>query len=171
MINNVRNRYFKEVLDAFTEPDFYGRYVCLPDTDAPTPAYIQNNPKLFPFFEGAIGAMDGTHICCWPSREERDLARNRKGQLSHNTLACCSFDMRFQYAVTGYDGASADATMYSQSRIADLYIPEGKFFLADAGFGICDYIMVPYRGVRYHLNEWQRGNLRYVFPPPNLRTS
>ncbi|EEB88798.1 hypothetical protein MPER_13187 [Moniliophthora perniciosa FA553] len=152
--------YFREVLDAFTEPDFYNRYVCLPDANAPIPAYILKNPKLYPFFKDAIGTADGTHICCWPSKEERELARDRKGQISHNCLVCCSFDMRVQYAVTGYDGASADATMYAQSRLADLHIPEGKYYIADAGFGTCDNLLVPYRGVRYHLNEWQRGHLR-----------
>ncbi|ESK93947.1 transposon en spm sub-class [Moniliophthora roreri MCA 2997] len=158
--NKTTSLYFHEVLDAFTEPDFYNCYVCLPDANAPIPAYILNNPKLYPFFKNAIGTVDGTHICCWPSKEEQELAQDQKGQISHNCLVCCSFDMRVQYAVTGYDGASADATMYAQSHLADLHIPEGKYYLADAGFGTCDNLMVPYRGVRYHLNEWQRGHLR-----------
>uniref|UniRef100_A0A0W0G7K3 Putative transposase n=1 Tax=Moniliophthora roreri TaxID=221103 RepID=A0A0W0G7K3_MONRR len=81
------------MLDAFTEPDFYNCYVCLPDANAPISAYILNNPKLYPFFKDAIGTVNGTHICCWPSKEERELARDRKGQISHNCLVCCSFDM------------------------------------------------------------------------------
>jgi len=38
----------------------------------------------------------------------------------------------------------------------NLTIPEGQYYLADAGFGVCDALLVPYRGVRYHLAEWGR---------------
>jgi hypothetical protein len=30
----------------------------------------------------------------------------------------------------------------------------GKYYLADSGFPLCDVLMTPYRGVRYHLKEW-----------------
>ena len=33
-------------------------------------------------------------------------------------------------------------------------IPEGKYYLADAGFGSCDALLVAYHGVHYHLREW-----------------
>lgn len=48
------------------------------------------------------------------------------------------------------------------SRLMDFLIPEGKFYLADAGFASCDTLLVPYRGVRYHLAEWGRAAVRYV---------
>ena len=47
-------------------------------------------------------------------------------------------------------------------RLTDLTIPHGKFYLADAGFPSCDSLMVPYRGVRYHLKEWALGAQRCV---------
>jgi len=104
--------------------------------------------------------MDGTHIACCPSAEERQLSRNRKGGVSQNCLACCSFDLRFQYILSGWDGSTADSTLYNNARLTDLYIPEGKYYLADAGFGICHALLVPYRGVRYHLAEWGRAAAR-----------
>ena len=52
--------------------------------------------------------------------------------------------------------------MYHDARLTDLTIPLGKYFLADAGFPICEGLLIPYRGVRYHLQEWGRANLRYV---------
>lgn len=85
--------------------------------------------------------MDGTHINCCPSAEERQTARDRKGGLTQNCLACCSFDMRFQYILSGWDGACADAEMYEASRLLDLEISEGKYYLADAGFGICGALL------------------------------
>ena len=63
----TRDRYFVEVLMAISLPGFYGKYVQLPRTDDPTLSSILNNPKWFPYFEGAVGAMDGTHIDCCPS--------------------------------------------------------------------------------------------------------
>ncbi|KAF8148475.1 hypothetical protein B0H34DRAFT_624814, partial [Crassisporium funariophilum] len=76
--NETISIYFKEMLVAFSSAGFYNEYVCLPSVDDPIPPEICNNPQWFPFFEGAIGAMDGTHICCSPSKEERVAARNQK---------------------------------------------------------------------------------------------
>jgi hypothetical protein len=140
---------------------FYNQFVRLPHADDPVHPLILNNPKYHPFFQDTIGAMDGTHIACSPSAAERDAARNRKGGVSQNTLACCSFDMRFQYMLSGWEGSAADATLFHNARHIDLRIPEGKYYLADAGFGVCDHLLVPYRGVRYHLAEWGRASVRY----------
>jgi len=96
--------------------------------------------------------MDGTHIACSPSATEHDTARNWKGGVSQNTLACCSFDMHFQYMLSGWDsGSAADATLFHNARHIDLSIPEGKYYLANAGFSVCDHLLVPYCGVCYHL--------------------
>lgn len=53
--------------------------------------------------------------------------------------------------------------MYHDARLTDLFILPGKYFLADAGFPICEGLLIPYRGARYHLQEWGRANVRYVF--------
>ena len=39
-------------------------------------------------------------------------------------------------------------------------MPLEKYLLADAGFGGSDTLLVPYRGVQYHLKEWRQANLR-----------
>lgn len=154
-------RYFHLILDSLSSPSFYQKYVQLPNiNDLQVEDFIQSNPKFSPYFNGAIGAMDGTHIDCCPSAADRHAARNRKGGISQNCLACVSFSMKFLYFVSGWEGSTADATMYSYSRQVDLHIPENKYYLADAGFGICDSLLVPYRGVRYHLAEWGRANTR-----------
>ena len=44
--------------------------------------------------------------------------------------------------------------MFYDARITDLHIPVGKYYLADAGFPICEALVIPKRGVRYHLAEW-----------------
>ncbi|KAG2029180.1 hypothetical protein BDR03DRAFT_842105, partial [Suillus americanus] len=41
-----------------------------------------------------------------------------------------------------------------------LKLPPGKSFLADAGFPSRPELLVPYRGVHYHLAEWGRTSIR-----------
>jgi hypothetical protein len=130
----------------------------LPDAASPTPLEITQNPKFYPYFADAIGAIDGTHIACHPSSEERHAARNRKGTLTQNCLAACSFDMSFLYMLSGWEGSAADARIYHDARTTDLAIPASKYYLADAGFASCNELLVPYRGVRYHLSEWGRAD-------------
>ena len=63
------------------------------------------------------------------------------------------------YVVTGWDGLTADATMWHEAHSDDLAIPEGKYLLADAGFSLSGTLLVPYQGVRYHLKEWRQAEL------------
>jgi hypothetical protein len=114
--------------------------------DDPVPEAIRSNLKIFPFFQDAIGSMDGTHINCAPSVAGREASRNRKGGVSMNCLACCSQDMRFLYILSGWEGSTADATLFLYARVNDIIVPEGKYYFADAGFGSCDAALVPDRG-------------------------
>ena len=122
------------------------------------------SPKIthdpwFQFFSGCIGAIDGMHICAFVPIEEHPTMHNRKGYLSQNCLFMCDFDLLFTYAMTGWDGASADTTLWHRAHQNDLQMPLGKYLLVDAGFGGSDTLLVPYRGVRYHLKEWHQANL------------
>lgn len=153
-------RYYRSILEALSSDPFYSRYVHLPPVDAPTPDEISSNPKFHPFFKDALGGMDGTQVASHPCAAERAASRNRKGFVSQNVLACSDFNLMFQYVLSGWEGSAADSTMYHDARLTDLPIPPGKFFLADAGFPACDSLLVPYRGVRYHLAEWGRASVR-----------
>ncbi len=120
---------------------------------------VAYNPKFFPFFEDAVGAIDGTHILVSPPIGERAAFRDRKGNLSQNVLAACNFDMKFTDLMTGWEGSVADSTLWVEGqRSGAVSIPEGKYVLGDAGFPNCDKCLTPYRAIRYHLQEWARGN-------------
>jgi hypothetical protein len=151
------------VLHLFSTPPFYTKYVKLQSTQDPVPPFIANNSKFSPFFDSAIGAIDGTHFDCAPPKAELPATRDRKGGTTQNCLAICDFDLMFKYIFSGWDGSTSDSTMYHDARLTDLTIPVGKYFLADAGFPICEGLLIPYRGVRYHLQEWGRANVRYVY--------
>ena len=144
----------------FSSPPFYSDNVHLPTADTPLSSKIQDNPLFFPFLRDAIGAIDGTHINANVTLEERQASRNRKGGVTQNCLAACDFDLKFTYIFSGWDGSTADATMFHDARLTDLPVPHGKYYLADAGFQTCDAFLIPYRGVRYHLAEWGRADLQ-----------
>jgi len=160
VFNFLTGRYFKTMLMAFSSAPFYDSQVQLPRISDPIPPEIRDNPKRYPFFKDAIGAIDGTHINCSPSEQERQAARNRKGLLTQNCLMACSFDLRFLYVLSGWEGSAADSLVFHNARFTSFPIPQGKYYLADAGFPLCDQLLVPYRGVRYHLAEWGRANVR-----------
>ena len=61
-----------------------------------------------PFFDGCIGAMDGTHIEVIVDKGVRDNHINRKGKPTQNVVAVCDFDMRFTYVGAGTEGSAHD---------------------------------------------------------------
>ena len=60
--------------------------------------------------------------------------------------------------LTGWEGSATDAHVFEDASTTDLYIPPGKFLLADAGYPLWPNLLVPYRGVHYHLAEWGRAS-------------
>lgn len=119
---------------------------------------ILNNHDFYPYFRDCIGAIDGTHLPAFVPEDKCAPYRNRKGNISQNVLAGCSFDFKFVYILSGWEGSASDSLVYQDARATDFQIPEGKYYLADAGYPNTDTLLVPYRGVRYHLKEW--GNHR-----------
>ena len=129
------------------------KYDKLPSASDPPADYLISNPKFWPFFEGCLGAIDVSHIACTLSVEDQANSRNCKGFLSQNVLAICNFNMEFVYILSGWDDSVTDAFLYMDACLTDLAIPQDHFYLADAGFPLCDSLLTPYGGVWYHLAE------------------
>ena len=53
--------YFKKTLNVLASPLFYTKYLILL-TGATIPSKIHCNPRFFPYFQHAIGAINGSHI-------------------------------------------------------------------------------------------------------------
>ena len=120
---------------------------------------IRNNYGYFPYFEDCIGALDGTHIAAHIPSSLQPRYRNRKQFISQNVLACCDFDMRFTYLLAGWEGSAHDQRVLQDARYNHgLELPPGKFYLGDAGYSSSSLVMVPYRGVRYHLKEQRQAD-------------
>jgi hypothetical protein len=78
-----------------------------------------------------------------------------------NVLLVCDWDMRICFLLTGWEGSAGDGRIYLDAiKTRNLRIPDPFYLLADAGFGAAFRLLTPYRGVRYHLAEWAKGNSR-----------
>ncbi|KAL8553738.1 hypothetical protein ACS0TY_002143 [Phlomoides rotata] len=106
--------------------------------------------------EGCLGALDGTYIDVHVPISEKGWYRNRKGQVSVNVLGVCDMNMRFVYVLTRWKGSAADSRVLRNAinKENGLNIPRGKYYLCDNGYPNCEGFLTPYKGVRYHLNEW-----------------
>ncbi|GMN40426.1 hypothetical protein TIFTF001_009656 [Ficus carica] len=146
-----------------------------PDYTAVQPLIQEHGYKYRPWFDGCIGAIDGTHIPCVAPSENAEAWINRKGFHSQNILAACSFDMKFTYMLAGYEGSCHDTRMLAEAIAFNVsrgngfpIPPPGKFYLADSGYANKDCFLSPYRRETYHLPEYRRrrdglGNRREVF--------
>ncbi len=145
-------------MGCFLQPQTYDHFIRSATTSLTDHDSIAHS-QSYRFFEGCVGAIDGTHLPISPPYGERAPWRDRHGLLSQNVLAICDFDMKFTDVLCGWEGSTADSTLWVEAqRSGDIYIPEGKYVLGDAGFPNCDLCLTPYRGVRYHLNEWAKSN-------------
>jgi hypothetical protein len=79
--------------------------------------------------------------------------RNRKGFIGQNVLVASNFAFLFVYILSGWEGSASDSQIFNYARERDFAVPRGMYYLADAGFPLCDVLMTPYGGVRYHLKE------------------
>ncbi|XP_040379426.1 protein ALP1-like isoform X1 [Oryza brachyantha] len=148
------SRYFNAVLDSLVS--ISKELIYLRSTE--THPKITSSPGRFhPYFEGCIGALDGTHVpVCVPAHMQNRFW-GRKSSPTQNVLAAVDFDLRFIYVLAGWEGLAHDSHVLQDalSRPSGLKIPEGKFFLADAGYAARPGILPPYCGVRYHLKEYK----------------
>ncbi|XP_052113890.1 protein ALP1-like [Arachis duranensis] len=147
------SRHFHNVLHAILSLE--GEFFKQPSGED-VPYEIRNNSRFYPFFKDCIGAIDGTHSRVKVSRVEAPRFRGRKDHPTQNILAACGFDMKFTYVLAGWEGTASDSRILKDalSREHPLRIPEGKYYLGDAGFMLKPGILTPYRGVRYHLKEY-----------------
>jgi hypothetical protein len=157
------SRYLNKGLLLLTG-SFYEKYVKDPVNEIPEKIFM--NSRWYPFFKYCRGAVDGVHVSAFALACDILRYRDRHGDISQNCFAACDFDMRFVYIMAGYEGTAADGLLFNCARQHGFSLPEGCYYLADAGFANCDLLLAPYRGIRYHLNEWKRGGQRLpsVFP-------
>ncbi|PIA29459.1 hypothetical protein AQUCO_06000067v1 [Aquilegia coerulea] len=106
-------------------------------------------------FKDCVGALDGTHIVASVPIEEQDKFRGRKLITTQNVLAACSFDLKFTYVLTGWEGTAHDQRVLDNAleRSNPLVVPPGRYYLVDADYTHQPGFFGPYRATIYHLQE------------------
>ncbi|XP_068636010.1 protein ALP1-like [Aristolochia californica] len=64
--------------------------------------------------------------------------------------------MQFIYVLVGWEGSAADSRVLKDALTHRnrIFLPEGKYYLVDAGYANMPGLLAPYRGTRYHLQEF-----------------
>ena len=72
-----------------------------------------------------MGAIDGTHILVTVDVDMQAPYRERKGNLSQNVMGVSSFDYKFQYVLSGWEGTATDSRVLASalSRSDPLVVP------------------------------------------------
>ncbi|KAL4034852.1 hypothetical protein IC575_003521 [Cucumis melo] len=104
-----------------------------------------------------LGALDGTYIKVNVPAGDRPTFRTRKGEIATNVLGVCDTKGDFVYVLAGWEGSAADSRILRDaiSRENGLQVPKGYYYLCDAGYPNAEGFLAPYRGQRYHLQEWR----------------
>lgn len=161
------SRRFSEVLDAICA--LYDDFIKPPNFDKVQHFLRGNRHRYDTWFDNCVGAIDGTHVPCTPIGVDNPTAyRNRKGVNSQNIMAACSFDMKFTYILSGWEGSAHDAQVLADAvgtpRFKFPHPPPGKYYLVDAAYPNNDYFLAPYRGGTYHLPDYRRRSSGFQGP-------
>lgn len=62
-----------------------------------------------PFIQDCIGVIDGMHVPAHVLAKDQSRFRNKKGILSQNVLAACTFDLQFNFVYPGWEGSVTDS--------------------------------------------------------------
>jgi hypothetical protein len=123
----------------------------------------------------------------------------RKSFPTQNVMAVVDFDLKSTFLLAGWEGITHDVVVLADALQHENYlrVPQGniyacpitntrkvlsnfnnhvgniigKFYLVDAGYGGKTGFMPPFRGVRYHLNEWGNNLVQNAEELFNLRHS
>ncbi|CAL4916464.1 unnamed protein product [Urochloa decumbens] len=138
------------------------------------PSFSTVHPKLeearfSPHFNGAIGAIDGTHIPVVVPSSEQITHFGRYRCTTQNLMAVCDFDMRFTFVVAGWPDSVHDTRVFNEAlkKYAHKFPfpPEGKYYLVDSGYPNQKGFLSPYKGEKYHLPEFRQGPQPRDFVP------
>ena len=132
----------------------FNAFVKMPPNNFVDPT-IEFSPQL-QYLTGAIGAVDGTLLHAHIPLDQQRTWRCRKGWVAQNVFAAALFDGTFCFVLAGAEGSTNDQMLLAAAYANGFNPPEGRYFLADAGFTMRPGIVTTFPdGVRYHLEDWR----------------
>ncbi|TYK22667.1 retrotransposon protein [Cucumis melo var. makuwa] len=104
-----------------------------------------------------LRALDETYIKVNIPASDRARYRTCKGEVTTNVLGVCDTKGDFVYVLASWEGSAADSCILRDalSRPNGLKVSKGYYYLVDAGYPNAEGFLAPYRGQRYHLQEWR----------------
>nr|AAX95142.1 transposon protein, putative, CACTA, En/Spm sub-class [Oryza sativa Japonica Group]ABA92433.1 transposon protein, putative, CACTA, En/Spm sub-class [Oryza sativa Japonica Group] len=83
-----------------------------------------------------IEAIDGTHIRASVRKNVESSFRGRKSHATQILMVAVDFDLRFTFVLASWEGTTHDAVVLRDAleRENGLHVPQGKFYLVDAGY-------------------------------------
>ncbi|XP_028111268.1 uncharacterized protein LOC114309688 [Camellia sinensis] len=121
--------------------------------------YVRSRRKYLPF-KDCIGAIDGTHVSAWVTGPDAATYFGRKYCHMQNIMAAVDFDMCFIFISCGWEGSMHDSRIFNEILTND-NVPfphpdEGKYYLVDSGYANRIGYLAPFKGHRYHQQEFRR---------------
>lgn len=128
-----------------------------------TPPEILRSNRFHPYFKDCLGVIDGMHLPAHVPAKDQSRFRNKKGVLSQNVLAACTFDLQFIFIYPGWEGSAADSRVL-RAVLDDPdqnfpQIPQGKYYIVDNGYSNTEGFIAPFEGIRYHIHDYRGANL------------
>lgn len=78
-------------------------------------------------------------------------------------LVACHFDIKFTYRLVRWERLAYDGRVLNDAiETKGFQILVGKYCLGDVGYSNWDYLLVPYKEVRYHLNKQKLASLKFA---------
>ncbi|QHO32037.1 hypothetical protein S83_026615 [Arachis hypogaea] len=125
----------------------------------PQPFSQDKMDERWKWFKDCLGALDGTHIKVNVLEADKPRYQNRKGDITTNVLRVVAPDMQFIYVLAGWEGSAADSRVLRDALFRNGFsVPQGHYYLCDAGYMNCEGFLAPYRGQKYHLSEFNPHN-------------
>ncbi|XP_028112906.1 uncharacterized protein LOC114311010 [Camellia sinensis] len=122
--------------------------------------YSDDGDDVMDLHMDCIGTIDGTHVVVVAPEGDQMPYRGRKVHTTQNVMAACSFDMKFTFVYTGWEGSAHDSRIFLKAlttNSADFsHPPPNKHYLVDVGYTHMPGYVAPYRGKKYHLQEFNR---------------
>jgi hypothetical protein len=95
--------------------------------------------------QDCIRAIDDTHVTARVTKSQSASYKGMKHYTSQNVLADIYFNLKFTYVLASWEGSIHDASILIDglSRLYDIHLLDGKFYLRDAGYGRVSYHPLP----------------------------
>ncbi|KAL5564093.1 hypothetical protein UlMin_027257 [Ulmus minor] len=119
------SKYFGIVLEAIF--NMSGEYIRAPNMNN-VHHTIRYNNRFYPYFQGCVGAIDGTHVS-----------------------ACVGAG----WEGSAHDARVLEHAI-SEPQNSFPFPPPGKYYLVDSGYANKGYFLAPYWGTNYHLRDCRR---------------